>query len=120
MTALGTIARLQAEELFSHVPEIREAMEKGSVITVDNGVKALAEIAAGGEAYRQALFPSLLEHLQRCRLKEVPQHAEKIAVAVDGENKAAFIAVLESRMDLMNPSQAARLKKLIRDIEKRS
>jgi hypothetical protein len=119
MIALGTVARLQADELFGQIPEIRKAMEKGSVITVDNGIKVLAEVASAHETYRRALFPYLLDHLQHCRPKQVPQHAEKIAAAVDGENKGEFIAVLQSRMDLMNASQTARLKKLIREVEKR-
>jgi hypothetical protein len=119
MIALGTVARLQADELFGQVPEILKAMEKGSVITVDNGIKVLAEVAAAQVSYRRALFPTLLDHLKGCRPKEVPQHAEKIAAAVDEENKGEFIAVLQSRMDLMNASQTARLKKLIREVEKR-
>jgi len=41
----------------------------------------------------------LLEHLANCRAKEVPQHAERIAVCINrsrhAEDKGAFIKALE-------------------------
>ncbi len=61
----------------------------------------------------------MLHHLETCRPKDVPQHAEKIAVAVNARNKPAFIAVLEKRMVDLISSQAARVKKVIKDVGKR-
>jgi hypothetical protein len=46
MLALSTIAPLKGETIFQHFAEIRRAMDQGSVITVDNGVKTLAIAAA--------------------------------------------------------------------------
>ncbi|RPI34735.1 MAG: hypothetical protein EHM70_01870 [Chloroflexota bacterium] len=120
MIALSTIADLKADELFAHRAEIFKAMGKGSVITVDNGIKALALIASTNDEYRGEIFPYLLEHLKTCRPKEVPQHAEKIMVAVNAGNQAEFVQVLESRLDIMTKAQAARLNKLIRAAKKLS
>lgn len=119
MIALSTIAEIKAEEIYAHVSEIQKGMEKGSVITVDNGVKILAIVASKQESYRRKLFPYLLEHLKTCRPKEVPQHAEKSVVAVNAKNKAQFIQVLEKRMTDMTSSGAARLKRVIKEAERR-
>lgn len=116
MTALGTIATVAADALYPRVEEIRTAMGRGSVIAVDNGVRALARLAASAPERNAALFPVLVEHLGRCRAKEVPQHAEQIAVAVTPENRAAFVAVLERRLPELTPPQATRVRRVIKRI----
>jgi hypothetical protein len=119
MIALSTVAALKADELYPHVAEIQKAMEKGSVITVDGGVLVLAKIAAANPAYNQAIFPYLLEnYLRTCRPKDVPANAERILLAVNAENKAAFIAALETRLDNATPSQLARLKRVIKKADR--
>jgi len=117
MIALSTVAQLAADALEAHIPEIQKAMQRGSVITVDAGVAALAGIAATSDERRRRILPYLLEHLSACRPKDVPQHAEKTLPAVSPEGKNAFIGVLEKRLDDMNASQAKRVKKVIKDAE---
>ena len=119
MIALSTVADLKSAEIFPHVDEIVQVMQKGSVITMDNGIKALALVASQKDEYREAIFPILLEHLRTCRPKEVPQHAEKSLPAVTAANKSDFIHVLEKRLEGMTASQAARLQKIIKIAEKR-
>jgi hypothetical protein len=114
MIALSSVADLKANEIFPHVAELIQAMQKGSVITMDNGIKVLALVASQKENYCQAIFPYLLNHLESCRAKEVPQHAEKSLPAVSASNKSDFIRVLERRLADMTTSQAARLKKIIK------
>ena len=70
MTALAAIADLKGAELFEHWGDIRQAMETGSVITVDNGVSTLARVAATDEDRRRTIFPYLLQHLVSCRPKD--------------------------------------------------
>jgi hypothetical protein len=117
MIALSTIAGIAPDMLFAHVAVIQQAIERGSVITVDNGVKTLARIAAGKAAYNQAIFPVLLRHLDTCRAKDLPQHAESIAVAVNAGNKHAFIAALDQRLAGMPAARVARLRKVINAAE---
>ena len=119
MIALSTVAGLKAAEIFPHVNEIVQVMEKGSIITVDNGIKVLALVASQEDEYRKFIFPTLLDHLKTCRPKEVPQHAEKSLPAITAGNKSDFIRVLEKRLEDMTASQAARLKKIIKIAEKR-
>ncbi len=120
MIALSTIAPLRAGELYLHRQQIQDAMAEGSVITVDNGVKVLAAVAAANEAYRAELLPYLLQHLRTCRPKDAPQHAEAIVQAVDAAHADAFVAVLESRLDVMSANQAARLQRVIREARRRT
>jgi len=119
MIALSTIAAAAADTLYPHIDSIRKAMESGSVITVDNAVLTLAKIASTSIDRRRQVFPTLLQHLRTCRPKDVPQHSEKTLVAVDSENKKAFIEVLQVRMEDMTPSQAARIKKVIKEADRR-
>ncbi len=119
MIALSTLADLKADEIFPHFDEIVEVMKKGSVITMDNGIKTLALVASQRNEYLKVIFPYLLDHLKSCRSKEVPQHAEKTLPAVTAGNKADFIRVLEKRLEDSSASQADRLKKIIKVAEKR-
>ncbi len=114
MIALSTVAASQADELYLHRDEIMRATAQGSVITVDNGIKVLATLAASNEERRQTLLPYLLHHLETCRPKDVPQHSEQIVIAVDAEGKNQFIAILQKRMAHMSDSQAARIKRVLK------
>jgi hypothetical protein len=118
MIALSTVAELRADLIQTHLEEILKAMDAGSVITVDNAVKALA-LAASKDANREFIFPHLLEHLRTCRPKDVAQHSEKSLPAVDASNKDEFIAVLEIRMEDLSGAQVNRVKKVIRDAASR-
>ena len=117
MLGLSTVAALQADEIFPHVKDVMHAMEQGSVITRDNGVKVLAAVASINDEYRRTIFPFLLKHLDSCRPKDVPQHAENMAGAVDASVMADFIRVLESRLEEISPAQAVRVRKVIRSVE---
>jgi hypothetical protein len=119
MIALSTVAALKADEIFPHAREIEQVMDKGSVITRDNGVKILAMVAAQNESYRREIFPYLLNHLATCRPKDVPQHSEKSLPAVDGQNKQEFVALLEKRSVDLSKSELARVNKVIKTAEKR-
>jgi len=119
MIALSTVADLKAAEIFPHIDEIIQIMKNGSVITMDNGIKTLALVASQKNEYRKVIFPTLLDHLKTCRLKEVPQHVEKSLPAVTADNKSDFIRVLEKRLEDMTVSQTTRLKKIIKTAEKR-
>ena len=119
MIALSTIAEIKAGEIYRHYEEIKGVMEQGSVITRDNGVKILAAVASRDEAHGKKIFPYLLRHLETCRPKDVPQHAEKIVVAVNARNGNEFVKVLEKRLADMTSSQATRLRQVIKEAEQR-
>src|ERR1700690_3867265 len=60
MIALGTVADLKPDVIFAHLADIQKAMNTGSVITVDNGVRTLALAASMGGKYNKAIFPYLI------------------------------------------------------------
>ena len=120
MIALSTIAGLQATEIYKHYDDLTYPVDTGSVITRDNGVTVLAVVASTSDARRKKVFPYLLKHLATCRPKDVPQHAERIVVAVNTRNRAVFIKVLEKRMTDMTNTQAARLRKVLQEADRRA
>lgn len=120
MIALSTIAMVKADMIFENLDRIYTAMNQGSVITMDNGIKVLAAVSSQNKQYEKVIFPYLLEHLKTCRPKEVCQHAESTFVAVNNLNKDVFIQVLQQREPNLTGSQLTRLKKLYKTIEKSS
>lgn len=102
MQTLSTIAETASESILPYIKTIKRAMEKGSVITVDKGVLTLAKLAAVNKESNQDIFPYLLQHLENCRSKEVPQHAESTLIAVTDENKEQYLHVLQKRAQYLN------------------
>ena len=119
MIALSTIADKKSREIFGQFGFIAEQLKNGSIITVDNAVLVLAKISAVNKDYEKAIFPILLQHLKGYMARQIPQHAEKTLWAVNPDNREPFIGTLEGRMNEMTPSQASRLKKVIRAAQKR-
>jgi hypothetical protein len=119
MIALGVVAKPSADVLYRHLDEIKRAMDSGSIITKDNGVKTLADVASAKAEYNKVIFPYLLEHLKTCRPKDVPQHSEKTLPAVNAGNKREFIKVLEKRMEDLSGAGLTRVKKAIKEAQTR-
>jgi hypothetical protein len=120
MIALSTIASRTAEQLEIYAPEIKRAMSEGSVITIDNGVKTLAAIAASDPDRNRKVFPFLLQHLSECRPKDVPQYAESALMAVTAGNKGEFIEALEKRLPDLTRPQKKRVQAAIGEAGQRS
>lgn len=117
MIGLSTIAHLKSDILLENWDSIRTAIEKGSVITVDAGMKMLSRIASARPTYPETIFSYLLEKLSACRPKSVAMYAEFVAVAVRPEDKAQFFAVLEKRKVDLNPAQLKRIERVKRNSE---
>jgi hypothetical protein len=117
MIAISTIADRKAKVVADCFDEIVAIMKAGSVITADAGIKALANAAAQDYKYSKKISPFLLKHLQTCRPKEIPQHAESIIVAVNAANKGAFENVLKKREKEMTGAQLIKIKKIYKNIK---
>ena len=114
MIVLATVARIRADEIFPHAERIQQLMEKGTVITKDNGVKILAALAASNEAYHAVIFPYLLKQLEGCRHQDMARYTESVAIDVNATCKDAFVDVVQRRLINLEGSQAVRLRKLLR------
>jgi hypothetical protein len=114
MIALATIADKKPKEIYAKLPDFLAAYEKGSLITVVWGTKALAKVAASDKAYSQKIWPILTAQIKKCLPRDVPMHAESILPAVNAGNKAEFLSIIESRKPEMTGGQLARLKKVLK------
>lgn len=114
MIALATVAGLQAPAIWPRVDDIIATVDRGSVITVVWGVKALARVAAANPEYRARIFPVLLRILAGSIPRDVPMHAESMLPAVDDANRRQFLEALTSREAELSPSQAAKLRHTVK------
>jgi len=64
-----------------------------------------------------SLLPYLLKHLETCRVKDVPQHAEATLVAIGADDINEFRRLLNKRMADLSIAQAKRLKKVLKKPE---
>jgi hypothetical protein len=116
MIALATIADKKPREIYAQLALVTGAVDKGTLITVVWGVKALAKVAAADNAYKQKIFPLLTAQLRKCLPRDVPMHAESILPAIDASNKKEFLGILEARKPEMTPAQLARLRRVTKNL----
>lgn len=114
MIDLALIADRKPDEIFGRYNDVVRAIEKGSVITKDNGIKVLSRVAATGDEYRRLITPYLMGQLETCRAKSVAQYAESIRVAIAPDNQAQYLGILNARLDDLSAAQQKRVKKLLR------
>ena len=112
MMALACITPNKPEVVLNRLSEIIAAYKNGSVITVDNSISVFAQLCKANDSYQATVFPILLDHIANCRAKEIPQHAERIAVCIDSKNKEMFVNALETRESELSESQKSRILKL--------
>jgi protein-disulfide isomerase len=113
MTALSKIVSFNPDEIFQNLDIIVKAYENGSVITVDNSISVFAELAKADKKYEKKVFPIIIEHLEKCRPKEVGQHAERAFVCVNKNNSQIFRETLLKRQKSLTEAQKKRLDKLL-------
>ncbi|MEA3462899.1 MAG: HEAT repeat domain-containing protein, partial [Bacteroidota bacterium] len=76
MAAITCIVPICHEELFRSMDMIMEAVNTGSVITIDCGVDILAKLNRF-DAYHNITDPLLMEQLSKCPIKQLPTYAGK-------------------------------------------
>ncbi|MGL4697297.1 hypothetical protein [Enterococcus larvae] len=116
MTALVTITEYKADKIYKQIDKVKYAYTNGSVITVDNSISVFAKLCKADRRYEKELFPFLMTHLSTCRSKEVPQHAERISICLNEENKTSFQRVLNERKPDLSSAQMKRVDKLMKDL----
>ena len=114
MINLALMADRKPREIFEQYGKIVQVIEKGSVITKDNGIKTLAKVASVNTEYGKVIVPYLMEQLRSCRSKSVAQYAESIRVAVNSDNQEQYLSILDERLDALSAAQQRRVKKLLK------
>ncbi len=117
MINIALIADRKPDQIINRLDDIIAVIEKGSVITQDNGIKTLARAAAAKPEHNSLVFPHLIDQLNNCRPKSLPQYAESILVAVNPDNQTQYLAVLNKRLNELSAAQGKRVNKIIRSFE---
>lgn len=114
MTALGAITDQKAADIGKQINVIIKAIDDGSVITQDWGVRVLAAVSAKDKIHEKQIFSFLTAFLQKCPPKDLPRHAESCLVAVNTANRGELLPILEARKASLKAAQAKRLEQVIR------
>ncbi len=117
MINIALIADRRPDQIINRLDDIIAVIEKGSVITRDNGIKIISRAGAAKPVYNSQVFPHLIDQLNNCRPKSLPQYAESILVAVNLDNQTQYLAVLNKRLDELSAAQGKRVNKIIRSFE---
>jgi hypothetical protein len=116
MTSLSKIVSLVPEKIFENLDIVIRAYEKGKVITVDNSISVFAGLVKADKKYEKKVFPIIINHLEKCRPKEVGQHAEKAFICINKNNSKIFKEALLKRRDSLTDAQKKRVDKLLKQI----
>jgi len=117
MIALATIAEIKSAEIWASINDVTNAVDNGTLITVVWGIKTLARVASTNKNYNEFIFPFLIDNLKKTIPRDLLLHTESVLPAVNSENKKEVLAVLDSRKNELKPSQGARFKKLLSNLE---
>ena len=116
MIALSTIVDLKHKNIFKSLDKIILTIDKGSVITIDNGVKILIKLTKFPEYY-ETTNPLLIEQLWKCPIKQLPMYAERAIGCISDKNRIEFLQLLENRLaECEKDSQKKRIIKIIKTI----
>ena len=117
MIALSTIVDLKHKNIFKSLDKIMIVTDKGSVITIDNGVKILIKLTKYPEYY-ETTNTLLIEQLWKCPIKQLPMYSERAIECISEKNKGEFLKLLENRLsECEKSSQKNRIMKIIRMIK---
>jgi hypothetical protein len=114
MTAISTIATIDAKTVFSSLSKIIDVANKGSVITKDRAVNILITLCSIGQ-YSDKAFVLLNEQLLSSAVNQLPMYAENVLPIIDDKNRARFVETLSSRLDeIEKESKRKRVEKVIK------
>ena len=114
MAALGTIARERPKEIYTSLPTILSAADKGSVITKDHAVNILITLCSIKD-YAENTFPLLIEQLLKSPTNQLPMYAERAIPIINDQNKTRFVKSLTSRLgDFEKETKRKRVEKIIK------
>jgi hypothetical protein len=116
MTALDSIALEKPDLLYSELPRIIDAANKGSVIVKDHAVGVLIKLCSL-EAYANQTFLQLIEQLKGCPTNQLPMYAENAIPIINMKNKALFTETLLNRLiEIEKISKRKRVEKVIKKL----
>lgn len=116
MTALSSIVLEIPQTIFTVLPAIISAGEKGSVITKDQVVNILIKLCSI-EEYKQRAFEYLIQQLQTSPTNQLPMYAERAMPIIDQQNKQIFVMTLNARLnEIEKETKRKRVEKVIKKL----
>lgn len=114
MCAIDAIAGVAPGSVYAKLSPIMAAVDQGSVITRDNGVRILVKL--GGERrFGKRVRPLLLEILRTCPVDQLPMYAELAATLAQGRYAGMMVEVLEKRVvTVSRPAKRSRIIKVLK------
>ena len=117
MIALHKITLHDPTIIYPHLPQILETIDKGSVITKDNGVFILIALAMH-KSYADTAQALLLEQIKKVAINQLPMYAERSIHCWAGSYKKSFGNTLQERFsELGKASREKRIEKVLKSIE---
>ena len=118
MTAIDHITLQKPKEVYTALPKIIEAADKGSVISRDHCVEILIKLSSIKQ-HAENTFSLLLEQLKTCPVNQLPMYAENAIGVINETNKMIFIKTLQSRLkEVEKETQQKRIEKVIKGLSK--
>lgn len=119
MIALQFISLIAPKEIYQYLPAILDAMNKGSVIAKDHGMKILVALAKM-PGFTKKVMPLILEQLLVAPMNQFPTYVEISSECVNKEFKIPFLQLIGNRLDEdMNDTKRKRLQKVIKQLNDR-
>lgn len=116
MAALTSITAIRHRELYKSLDMIMNAVNKGSVITIDCGVEILAKLNHF-DAYHNTTDPILMEQLLKCPIKQLPTYARKTLEHIGTHTTEGYRNIITNRLgECEKESQRKKLTKLLSSI----
>ncbi len=116
MAALDAITLEAPEVIYNALPQIMDAMERGSVITKDRGVNILIKLCSL-KKYADDAFSLLIEQLKMSLTNQLSMYAERAIPIINEKNKAVFIKTLTARLDdIESDTKRVRVEKVIKKL----
>ncbi|MCA9348964.1 DUF1617 family protein [Candidatus Saccharibacteria bacterium] len=113
MTCLASIAKVNPAELYKHIDMLEKAANVGSVITRDNYIRLLVNIARVTECYDEATQKILMQLLSAPE-NQLPMYAEMVKDAFQPNDTKQFTEVLKERLSkISKESRIKRIQKVI-------
>lgn len=117
MIAISTIVDLKHAEIFNSLNIITDAVDKGSVITIDCGVIIYAKLTRYPDYY-ETTNTLLMEQLRKCPIKQLAMYAERSKICITEKNKDEFVAILENRLnECERETQVKRITKVLKVVK---
>lgn len=119
MTALAAIVEERPETIYRSLDQILQAGQTGSVITRDQMVQILVKLCRFQQYFGRS-SGHLLKILKMAPTNQFPMYAEKMMLALEGDEMSELVKILSERKnDLEKESAIRRVEKILNKIGNR-